>query len=171
MIRNLLTTTAAGLALGFTLGAMASAANANDYVNPHTTLLDTIEALEIEIVTESELCTPGTYGFFGGVKGVPTFGVCTDNITTYPDLYNTIRHEAIHVAQLCKAVSGYEESVEGFSLLQPTRNDEYMTRAQDNGWPILSYEPYDWEIESEAFVLSNTLTADEINQELHRYCF
>ena len=168
MIRNF---TAAGLALGITLGALAPAASANGYVNPHTLILNTVRTLGIEVVTESELCVEGTYGFFGGVKGVPTFAVCTANLKTYPEFYNTIRHEAIHVAQLCKAAQGYEESVVGFSLLQPSRNDEYMGRAQDNGWPILSYEPYDWEIESEAFVLSNTLTAEEINDELNRYCF
>ena len=61
--------------------------------------------------------------------------------------------------------------VPGFALLKPEVNHYYMVRAQDNGWHIMGYEEQDWEIEAEAFVLTNTWTAQQVEAQVKRYCF
>ena len=156
-------------ALGVALG-MAAASQAQAYENPHHSLVATLKEAGVTFVSDSPHCA-GRYGFFGPVDGVPVIGLCEDNIETLEELYATTRHEAIHVAQLCKAASGYPQVVAGFALLKPEVNDYFMTRAQDNGWHILGYEPHDWEIEAEAFVLTNTLTAQQVEAQVKRYCF
>lgn len=156
-------------ALGVTLGVLA-ASQAKAYENPHHTLVNTLKEAGVTFVSESPHCE-GRYGFFGPVGGVPVIGLCENNIETVEQLYATTRHEAIHVAQLCKAASGYPQVVAGFALLNPDLNPYYMDRAQDNGWHILGYAEEDWEIEAEAFVLSNTWTAGQVNQALKTYCF
>lgn len=143
---------------------------AQAYENPHRETIRLIHELEIEVVTEHAECE-GRLGFFGGVDGKAMFGLCEENISTMEELYRTTRHEAIHVAQLCKAIGGATEVTPGFALLQPESNDSFMVRAQNNGWHILGYEPTDWEIESEAFVLSNIWTAQQVNAALNTYCF
>jgi len=143
---------------------------AQAYENPHKETIRLIQQLDIEVVLDHPECD-GRYGFFGGVDGQPIFGLCADNIENEEQLYRTTRHEAIHVAQLCKAMGGAPQVVPGFALLNLEHNDYYMSRAQDNGWHILGYEEEDWKIEAEAFVLSNTWTAGLVNKALKTYCF
>lgn len=156
-------------ALGLTLGVLA-ASSAQAYENPHKSLVDTLKEAGVTFVSEGPHCE-GRYGFFGPVEGVPVIGLCTENIENMEQLYTTTRHEAIHVIQLCKAMGGAPQVVAGFALIKPEVNHYYMDRAQDNGWHILGYEPKDWEIEAEAFVLSNTWTAQQVEAQVKRYCF
>ena len=143
---------------------------AKAYENPHKTLIDTLEEVGIKVVTESPQCE-GRYGFFAPyLNGEPVIGLCESNITDMQTLYATVRHEAIHVAQLCKAMRGLPQSVAGYALLKPEVNHYYMSRAQDNGWHILGYAEEDWEIESEAFVLANNWTAQQIETQVRKYC-
>lgn len=143
---------------------------AQAYENPHKALVNTLKEAGVEFVTDSPHCE-GRYGFFGPVGGTPVIGLCKDNIDTMEQLYATTRHEAIHVAQLCKAMNGAPQVVAGFALLKPEVNHYYMSHAQDNGWYILGYDEKDWEIESEAFVLTNTWTAQQVEIQVKRYCF
>lgn len=150
--------------------ALAAASAAQAYENPHNTLVRTLKEAGVEFVSKTPHCE-GRYGFFGSVGGALVIGLCENNIETLEQLYATTRHEAIHVAQLCKAAIGAPQVVAGFALLKPEANPYYMARAQDNGWHILGYPEEGWEIEAEAFVLTNTWTAQQVEAQVKRYCF
>jgi hypothetical protein len=167
---KILKTVAATLAaLAVTAPVLAAPVGVHEN-NPHRDILDHIREGGIDVVTEHELCE-GRHGFFGVVDGRITLAVCTESIDSFETLFRTIRHEAVHVAQMCKhMIKGAPANVDAYALLNPSRNEYYLDRAQDNGWHILGYEPRDWDIEAEAWVLSNTLTAEEITQLLNTNC-
>lgn len=150
--------------------ALAAASSSQAYENPHKSLVNTLKEVGVTFVSESPHCD-GRFGFFGPIDGEPVIGLCQDNIENLEQLYATTRHEAIHVAQLCKAMSGAPQVIAGFALLKPEDNRYYMSRAQDNGWGILGYAEEEWEIEAEAFVLTNTWTAQQVEAQVKRYCF
>lgn len=169
-MKRLLSIVAATLAaLAVSAPALAAPVVAHDR-NPHHEILDTVREGGIRVVTEHALCE-GKHGFFGQVDNKITFAVCGENIDSAEDLFRTIRHEAIHVAQVCAhLIQDKPDNVDGYALLMPEKNEYFLDRAQDNGWQILGYKPRDWDIEAEAWVLSNILTAEEINQLLRTNC-
>ena len=150
------------LALGTALGLVAAvvAGPADAYTNPHNTIVETIQDSGYRIYGEHTECTKdqGLKGFMNPMSRV--FVVCFENAATATEIYTTIRHEAIHVAQLCKG-----------GLLFPQDVELNLSRAQDEGWDILGYPTSHWEVEAEARVMANEWDAHEVNAAIRKFCF
>ena len=127
--------------------------------NPHTDIVNAVADTGWMIQQDTRLCKeqPTMYGYVS--PNDKRFVICADNIPNATMFYTTIRHEAIHIAQICKGEN-----------IHPDKALEYVLRAQDEGWNILSYPPQQWDMEGEARVLANELTAQEITDLVTTYC-
>ena len=88
-----------------------------------------------------------------------TFGLCAENAGNPETFYTTIRHEGIHVVQLC--LNG---------LIQPNNNALFLSVAQDNGWDPLGYPEDQWDGEAEARVLANKWQAEWVAAAIREAC-
>lgn len=142
---------------------ITSAANAaprpSSYVNPHRGVVQAVQDAGFRTFTDADACKedPRLMGFVA--PAAKAFVICFDNADSDTQIYTTIRHEALHVAQVCN----------GGPLL-PKRSDEFIARAQDEGWHILGYPTNQWAVEAEARVLANEFTAQEVTNIVNLAC-
>ena len=152
-------------ALGTSLGLVAAlAAGPVDAqpVNPHQLVYRAVNQAGYPILHKHESCTANPK-FMGGVlhrgKTPIAFVVCLDNAPDLTTAFTTVRHEGIHVAQICRG-----------GLLFPRDEDRNIARAQDEGWHILGYPERQWGTEAEARVMANEWDAYEVAAAIRRYC-
>lgn len=149
----------AGLA-GAVVGLLvASAANAAPtQFEEHMAIRDSIVQAGFTTDVDTPDCNEGMMGYVDFPK--KEFVLCVDNHRgNAVELMDTIRHEAVHVAQYCMG-----------GLLAPDRKEEFLSRAQDIGFSPLSYEPKAWYIEGEAWVLADSLTGAQTQQLVNAAC-
>lgn len=154
----------ATLTLVATLAAGPASAKprSEGYRNPHQNIYTAAENVGYKVDNYAPECKkPGLFGFVEHRGKTPSrFVICTNNATTLTQAYTIIRHEGIHVAQICKG-----------GLIYPKAEDAFIARAQDEGWNILGYPAKVWGTEAEARVLANEWTAQEVVQAINTFCF
>ena len=110
------------------------------------------------LMVNTQLCNEGMMGYVDFPK--KEFVLCVDNHQgDIDELYDTIRHEAVHVAQYC---------MDG--LLAPDRKEEFLSHAQDIGFSPLAYESKAWYIEGEAWVLADNLSGAQTQRIVDLAC-
>ena len=172
MIRDLLKATALGLALGFTLGALASAADAQVSMPPGSSyeLIKSIREAGYTVYGQNGPSCSKHPGIMGYVNfNSKSFAICEDNIQgRFPDdpegyareYTATLKHEAFHVAQGCN----------GRQPIAPTMVEFNIDLAQGvTDWHILAYEVQDWPLEAEAH-LAQHLEYSTITNYVDAYC-
>lgn len=160
------TTFPAALLAGLT-GSVAAmlltAPAAGAATNPHQGIYQAAADVGYRVSNEHDECTasPGLMGFVTSRGGKPVeFVICTGNAPSSSTAFKTIRHEGIHVAQVCKG-----------GMILPQHEVEFISRAQDEGWDILAYPERQWSTEAEALVLANEYTAQEVEATIRHFCF
>lgn len=139
--------------------AIAGPAKAYTVDAEHRQLINTMSNYGVRTYMDHPRCDDGdAYGFTDGMN----IGLCPDISPNSAAYHNTIRHEAVHVAQYCLArvAPSTDPDGDGFSVLSPDVAQEYW---REYGSRIsLYYKPIDWMIEAEAFGYSNDMTASQI---------
>lgn len=166
-------TTALAAIIGFGFAATAVMAKGKFYpMNPDSVrLLETAKATGVKVVIDpgEKYCPPKLFGFAAD-NGYLV--VCYDNHTQIDgklglskdeanELADTIRHELVHIVQYCAY---------GGNMILPENEDYFISRAQDLGMPILSYETHQWATEAEARVLAHEFSEIQIAFLLTRSC-
>ena len=141
----------------------------DEYTGAHAELVNVLQLADVPTIINPKLCDqmPGTYGFTNGYA----VGICATRAPSQADIEDTLRHEAIHVAQSCvaDAVPGSDPDGDGFAVLAPELEDAYWER---HGETIaLVYSPADWDVEAEAFTLAEDLTAAQVADIIKTACF
>lgn len=142
-------------AMLLTTGAAAASPTVHDQ---HMAIRDSIVQAGFTTDVNTPDCDEGMLGYVGFRE--KEFVLCVDNHRgNIPELYDTIRHEAVHVAQYCNG-----------GLLAPGRKYEFLQHAQDIGFSPLAYEPESWFIEGEAWVLADNLTGAQTQRIVDLAC-
>ena len=95
-------------------------------------------------------------------SNVDRLTVCADNQRNHSDLFDTIRHESIHVVQACRG----GEPIMSY--------DYWLQNATYNAKQNVSEYPEDRDvqhIELEAFTLAEVLNEQQVINLLDKYCF
>ncbi|AET72525.1 hypothetical protein SXGG_00028 [Synechococcus phage S-CBP42] len=146
-------------AVGLSCVALPVLAQRPNSVEAHKELISTVARVGYSIYTKADLCDekPEMLGFL--VVEDRAFVLCIQNVKDEETFKEVIRHEAVHVAQVCK----------GGPIL-PELVSHHVGLAQDRGWPILAYDPAKWPTEGEARVLGADLTAEDVTYLIRAYC-
>ena len=112
-----------------------------------------------------EPCEDGVYGFATSTKQLL---ICVDNHgNNLDELADTVRHEAFHLAQFCKA----RRVGASMALIFPDLNDEALELARDLGMPMERYDerqhPFEAEARAAAFALDEHRIAAILEAECH----
>ena len=99
-------------------------------------------------------------GFYQLNTHVDRLVVCPSNQLNHSDLFDTIRHEAIHVVQACKGdtILPYDYYIENAS-------DRVKNTVLDN------YPESHHHIELEAFHAAEVLSEDNVIELINKFCF
>jgi hypothetical protein len=128
-------------------------------------LIKAIDKAGVEL-NQSACPNGNSYGWFSYRRGTwsnASIQICTNVATTYEDQWETLRHEAIHVAQKCNNPShGHDfETLTTWSFLKGQATDSDANFVMDN------YPKAKWLIEIEAFTFmkkSNQTIANLVNK-------
>ena len=125
-------------------------------------VLDAVRTTGTEVRYHHEQCQAGEIsGFYRIGPSVDQLVVCPRNHLNHSDLFDTIRHEAIHVVQACK----------GDAILP---YDYYLENATDNARDAVSEYPQDRRVqhyELEAFTAAELLSEQQVVNLINTYCF
>jgi len=126
-------------------------------------LIQALNSRGIPVVATAS-CQPFVLGSYEFRQNVVV--ICTN--AWDPDLSDTLRHEAIHAAQDCKAGLANEQ----LSVLSPSINPFLNGAPLDRlGREIFNaYHPDHHAIEWEAWTKAATLTSDQVASLVTRYC-
>lgn len=136
--------------------------------NPHGKILQAVVKAGFTVRTDSALCraNEGLYGYVNAAN--KQFVICTfKEGVDKAEFFDTIRHEAVHVAQICKAFKGGATS----ALLFPTRSPYFIQRAKDEGWNHGAYHAVQHAVEAEARVVSQVHDAQDITALVNQNCY
>ena len=129
-------------------------------------LLDIVQETGTTVIYNPEMCNEskglmGYYSIITNAKGhylKDEMGLCLKNVTSLSDLYNTVRHEAIHVAQECNGGPFF-----------PIQN--YRGQLSENTIKNVSaYDKEHWGHEVEAWHGAETLTDAQVAKILIQAC-
>ena len=125
-------------------------------------VLKAVESTGTEVRYHAPECREEVAGFYRLNATVDRLVICPRNQHNHSDLFDTIRHEAVHVVQACN----------GWDTLMPVSN--YAEAVTDEIKDSLSDYPNDKQIqniETEAYVLAKHLNEKEVVQLINKYCF
>ena len=100
-------------------------------------------------------------GFYQFGPNVDRLVMCPRNQLNHSDLFDTIRHEAIHVVQAC---NGFKPILSYDYLLKNTTEEIKDT-------VFSQYPKSDHHLELEAFTAAEFLSEDDVVQLIDKYCF
>ena len=144
------------------LGAAAQAAPLfpPQFDPAHQRLASTVEAL-LPVTIDHQRCDTEHYAGWMDRHGVV---VCSEHSRDFADFQDTLRHEAVHVAQRCKAY------LSGLPGLVPI-SDSFVAAGFDRFPGVLSqYPDKDQNIEAEAWWLAATATSQQVDQLVRLQC-
>lgn len=125
-------------------------------------VLATVELTGTEVRYHHEDCNEGKYSgwyTFNKSANVDRLVICADNQLNHSDLFDTVRHEAVHVAQACN----------GGPLL-PLQY--YKDRASERVHREVAEYPADVQHrEYEAWVIAELASEEEVIGILKKFCF
>ena len=125
-------------------------------------VLKTVQNTGTEVRYHDPKCQQDVAGFYRLNTSVDLLVICPSNQRNHSDLFDTIRHEAIHVVQACN----------GWNTVLPV--SKYADSVTPEIKESLADYPSDPEIqaiETEAYVLAENLNEQEVTDLLNRYCF
>jgi len=165
MIKSFIATAAVAV-LGF-----ASAANAHHWAQqPFVEAESQLVLNAVRATGHNVLLNQGPCQEKDGLMGFATMNgflvICAENHKGDMDeLADTIRHEALHLAQFCKARRTGED------LLFPEHEDSHIELAQTElHWHILGYDTEQWAREAEARVAAQVLDEYQVAQIIRQEC-
>ena len=138
------------------------------YLSPSSQEIYNMISRKVRVVENTPICRKhDIFGWYDSQQNVMVF--CTSKIKTNSDyryyVNETLLHESVHVAQSCKAGSGYVKSFGISKLSMPLtqrRKDDVNSAIKING------EDYR-QIEHEAFWMEDK--PDKVRYVLKKYCF
>jgi len=125
-------------------------------------VLDAVRSTGTEVRYHHEECTADKVaGFYRLSASVDMLVICPRNQLNHSDLFDTIRHEAVHVAQACKrdAIMPY---------------DYWLENATDDARESVKQYPQDpivQHYELEAFSIAEMTDEKFIVKLINKYCF
>ena len=124
-------------------------------------VLDAVRATGTEVRYYDERCSSkGVAGFYRLGPNVDRLVICPSNQLNHSDLFDTIRHEAIHVVQAC---NGGQPVLSYDYLLENTTEEIKET--------VFSQYPEDHHHhELEAFTAAEYLSEDDVVELIDKYC-
>ena len=122
-------------------------------------VLEAVRSTGTEVRYHDEECKEGYAGMYK--LRSDTLIICPNNQLNHSDLFDTIRHEAIHIAQACngKPILSY---------------DYYLKNAPDHIKDAVSEYPQDrftQHMELEAFMGAAYLNEGQVINMINKYCF
>ena len=125
-------------------------------------VLDKVQQTGTEVRYHAPECyTDKVAGFYRYNSDVDRLVICPDNQLNHSDLFDTIRHESVHVVQTCKG-----------SAIMPY--DYWLENATPNAKQSVSKYPQDrrtQHYELEAFTIAEVLSEKDIITLIDKYCF
>ena len=123
-------------------------------------VLKAVESTGTEVRYYDQACdSEGMAGFYEFGPNVDRLVVCTRNQLNHSDLFDTVRHEAIHVVQACY----------GGPLLPLERYIEDASHATHAA--VADYPKDHKHIEYEAWHLAEVLHEDDVVKLIDKFCF
>lgn len=128
-------------------------------------LLRTVEGTGHKVYNNSSSCEdPGIYGF--AIKSKKALVICVKNLEgDKAELADTVRHEAFHLAQFCKA----DKVGATAALIYPELTKEVTRLAGVLGMPFSKYRnadlPYEAEARAAAFIYNDQEIAQILSEE------
>ena len=125
-------------------------------------VLDKVQQTGTEVRYHHESCqTDKVAGFYQYNATVDLLVICPHNQLNHSDLFDTIRHESIHVVQACKgsAIMPYDYWLE---------NATYNARQSVSEYPKDRHTQH---YELEAFTIAEVLSEKDIIKLINKYCF
>ena len=145
----------------------AAPANASVYtVLRNNSLTRAIESTGTRVVFDSAYCRKGdAFGYYQPKKKI--LAVCVANhvengVMDYRELGDTLRHEAMHVAQTCNG-KGRAVPILSWTTISKYSNNRILSIVQ-------RYAPEDQHIEYEAFTAAATLSNQQVGKIVKDYC-
>ena len=124
-------------------------------------VLDAVRSTGTEVRYYDKDCKTGGFaGYYQFSADVDRLVICPDNQRNHSDLFDTVRHEAIHVVQACnkgKPILAY---------------DYYVTNASRETWAKIEGYPEEHKHhEIEAFHAAHHLNEKEVINLINKFCF
>jgi len=162
------TTALTGLAIfGFASAAFAHHTPKQPFVESESVaLLRVVQATGHKVFLDVGPCKEkkGLYGF-ASTRGALV--ICTEaHGNNKAELADTVRHEALHLAQFCKGRKHGATS----ALLAPGLIQESRELAVDLHMPVKAYEPHKRDSEAEARAMAHLLEEEQIARLLIAHC-
>ena len=124
-------------------------------------VLNAVRTTGTEVRYHHERCDKvKTAGFYKLTADVDLLVICTRNNLNLSDLFDTVRHEAIHVVQACN-----HGPVLDRDYYSKNSSQEHKTFVQDN-YPA-EYHHH----ELEAFTAAKNLSEDDVVKLINKFCF
>ena len=125
-------------------------------------VLEAVQTTGTEVRYYDERCNQDVAGFYRLGPNVDRLVICPRNHINHSDLFDTIRHEAIHVVQACN----------GWDTVLPV--SDYTDEVTSEMAKTLADYPQDTKtqsLETEAYVLSAHLSEQQVINLINKYCF
>ena len=151
----------AALTAAFTTLALAAPAQAYHIDPAHHQVLSTVQQLGIRVYVDPVKCSEGMAGYYNG----STLGLCTENSLDHADYLNTIRHEAVHVAQRCKSIA--TESADDLVVISDKVAKLGLRRYPKT---VSQYHISQWGTEAEAWMAADALSPQQVESLLRKQC-
>ena len=123
-------------------------------------VLDAVRSTGTEVRYYDKDCKEGKFaGYYELSADVDRLVICPDNQRNHSDLFDTVRHEAIHVVQACngKPILSY---------------DYYLTNASRETWSkVKEYPEAHHHHEVEAFHAAHVLSEKQVINLINKFCF
>ena len=133
----------------------------------HQHLIDTLSTYGVRTLINPVHCERGKMlGFtYGSI-----IGLCTDREPSYASFLDTIRHEAVHIAQACMAYHepGTDPDGDGFAVLYPDGQPDWWLKYGEG--IARHYDVSEWDIETEAFGMAGDFSAEQITNIVNIAC-
>lgn len=126
----------------------------------HQRITQSIQEAGFTLHSEGEHCEPHVMAYVNTKS--KDFVLCANNLKFYELIHLAIRHEAIHVAQVCNNNTPITGPLANW-FVSVAQNPKY-------GLDPALYDPETLHYEGEAFVLANLLSADEVNAMVRSAC-
>lgn len=134
-------------------------------------LLETVESVGVHIVVDSPRCKKGLMGqaLMSADRQRQYLLICaTNHGNDLDELADTIRHEAIHVAQHCRT---RRLGTAGNNPLFPDKAPQAVQLAAEHlHMPMDSYDRSQWYAEAEARVAAHVLEEDQVSTLVRQEC-
>ena len=125
-------------------------------------VLEAVKSTGTEVRYYDDRCSEDVSGFYRLTPTVDLLVICPRNHVNHSDLFDTIRHEAIHVVQAC---NGWD------TLLPVNRYAEAVTDRIESHLSDYPSDPVIQAIETEAYVLADQLSEQQVVNLVNKYCF